>query len=106
MVKTLGQPFHKPLGANGTNRFPDLVVRDVLVVKPNVFPQRAAEQKHILQHDANLPSQHIHGDIANVYAVDGDSALLEFVEARNEVDNGTFARTCGTDKGHALARLH
>ena len=106
VVQPFGQALHKTFGADHTDGLPNLVVGDVLVVQPHIFTQRAAEQKHVLQHHTNAAAQHVHRDVADVHAIDGDSSLLEFVKAGDQIDDGTLAGSCGPDKGHALTRLH
>ena len=67
---------------------------------------RAAEQPGVLQHHAEQVAQVAARHVVGVDAVDQDAAVVDLVEAQEEVDEGRLAGAGGTDDGHGLAGLH
>ena len=70
----------------------------------DILHDRAGEQVGILQDDAQRGTQRILFDRLDIVAVVQDLALLDIVEAVDEVGDGRFARASGADKGDLLAR--
>src|SRR5262249_33563381 len=66
----------------------------------------ACEQKWILEHDAELPTQILEVDGANVFAVEQDLAALNVVKAEKQGNECSFAGSGVADNGERLARVH
>ena len=58
----------------------------------------------VLQHDAQRAAQVGFFDLMDVDAVIADLAVLNIVEAVDQVGNGSLARTGRADKGDLLSR--
>ena len=106
MVEPIRKSFHKGLGPHGPNRFPNVLVRQGIVVETHVLAQRTTEQEHVLHHHTHLASELVHVDVTDVDAVQPDGALLEFVKPRDQVHHRTFPCACRPDKRHAVSCRH
>ena len=71
----------------------------------DVFHDGVGEEESILQDDAELFTQVIFGDVADVLSVNRDAAGIDLIEASQQVDDGGFACTCGTDERDGLSCL-
>lgn len=80
-----------------------LLLTDVWIAQSDVLVDAAGKQEHILQHHADVFAEGTQFKLLDIGAVDGDGALVDFVKARNQVDNGRFTCTCSPNKGNGLA---
>ena len=62
------------------------------------------QERGVLRHHADRRAQALLRDVADVLAVDADAALLELVEAQQQVDERRLARARAADEADALAR--
>ena len=81
------------------------LVRRVELAVADVVHDRAGEQIHILQHDAERVAQVGLFDVVDVDAVIADLAVGDVVEAVDEVRDGGLARAGRADKGQLLPGL-
>ncbi len=70
------------LGAAGGGH--DLLVGCTQTAISDVVADRGAEHENVLLDDADLAAQGILGHVADVDAVDGDGAGIDFVKARQQ----------------------
>ena len=71
----------------------------------DIVPNRCREQEHVLLHDADVASQRLERDVANVDAIDQDPASGGVVETRQQVHDGALAAPGRAQEGDDLARL-
>ncbi len=81
------------------------LVAGILIGIAQVALDRAREQDALLRDVADLVAQVVLGDLADIDAVHQDRAIGDIVEARDQVDDGGFARAGGADEGGGLAGL-
>src|SRR5262249_1034615 len=74
-----------------------LAVRDVL-------GDAAAEQQGLLRHDADMAPQILEANLANVHAIQGDAAVVDVVEATEQVDHRRLPDSRPADDADHLAR--
>ena len=92
----------EPIGPNRFGRSIQLVVFEPTGVQRHVVAQRVRKQENVLQDDADVLTQSLQGVFLNGLPIDEDAPLLVDVESVEQIDDGGFARTCGTNKGHRL----
>ena len=80
-----------------------LLVRGVQAAIPDVVHDRTGEQMRVLQHHAERAAQLGLLDLGDVDAVVADLALIDVVEAIDEVGDGGLAGTRGANKGDLLS---
>ena len=90
--------MHRP------RRAPDAFVVDRRVAEPDVVGDRAREQVHVLQHEAEQPAQLAQVELPDVHAVDRDAPALHVVEPQQQIDERRLSRSGGADDPEALAR--
>ena len=66
--------------------------RHVVALEREVAGDRAGEQEHVLQHDADVAAQRREIPVAHVDAVDQDAAALHVVDAVEQLDHRRLAR--------------
>ena len=71
----------------------------------DVVADRAAEQRRLLQDDADLVAQTLERHVAHVVTVDQHAALGDIVEARQQIDDGRLAAAGRAQQRDGLARL-
>ncbi len=81
----------------------DLGFRRIKPAIENILAQGAAEQEHVLLHDADLAAQRFQGHRADIHPIDGDAAGLCLIEARQQGAERGLAGAGGADEGHRLA---
>ena len=81
----------------------DLLVRGIQPAVANVLPDRCREYISILKHDPQLTAQTVLVQLADIAAIYGDYAIINLIEAGEEIDNGGFAGACRADEGNGLA---
>ena len=72
----------------------------------DVGGDRAMQERRVLRDHADRGAQALLRHVADVLAVDADAALLELVEAQEQVDERGLARARASDEADALARPH
>src|SRR5260370_33468971 len=70
----------------------------------DVLADISFEQHVILQHHAHILAYYVERVHAVFYAIDFNRPLLDFVEARNQLDQRGFATARKPDQRHLLAR--
>ena len=83
----------------------DFLVCGIQPAKAYILHHRVAEQMGILEHHAERPSEIRFLYLVDVDAVVADLAVLDIVEAVDQVRDRRLAGAGGTDKGNFLARL-
>ncbi len=81
---------------------PHFVVRRIEPAVADVLHHARAEQIRLLQHQAEHPAQLGLPHVAQIHAVDLDRAIVDLVEAREQVDDRGLARTGRADERDAL----
>ena len=71
----------------------------------HVAPKRLAEEKRLLRHEADCSAKVRQWDLADVYSVDEDRALIRIVGSHDEVDQGRFPGTGRSDDRQRRSRL-
>ena len=79
-------------------------VRCVQAAVADVVQHRAGEQVRVLQHHAEAAAQIRLANLVDVDVVVADFAVLNVVEAVNQVRDGGFARARAADEGNLLSR--
>ena len=90
-VKAVLQGQNEPLGTGQTGRLHDLLAGGTGLAVGNVLGHRAAEQVHVLLHDADVLPQALQGDMADILPVDEDAAVRHLVKAGDQVAQGGLA---------------
>ena len=83
---------------------PDLIVGDGGAAEANVARDRAREQMHILQDEAEDRSQVLQPHLPDIDAIHQNAALADIVEPQQEVDQRGLPRARRADDPNALAR--
>ena len=81
------------------------LVGRVELAKADVLRNGAAKQVRVLQHNAERPAQAGLGNVLDVDAVVRDLAVIDLVEAVDEVGDGRLTGACGAHKRDLLPRL-
>ena len=97
------QPLDERLGVHRARRAAHALVVDRRVAEADVVGDRAREQVHVLQHQAEQPAHVGEIELADVDAVDRDPAARHVVEPQQQVDQRRLARAGGADDADALA---
>ena len=69
-----------------------------------VVADRAAEQKRLLEHHADVPAEVARGQLAHVDAVEQHPARVDVVEAADQVHERRLAAAAATDDADLFAR--
>ena len=93
------------VGVGEACRLLDFGLRGVETAEADVLVDRVVEEKALLRHDADLLAQREKGQVAQVSAVDQDSALLRVVEAEQEGKERALSRAAGADQRDLHSRL-
>ena len=104
-VVAVRQHFDKAVGIGELGGVDALFIRRLRVAVADVFHDGVSKEVDVLEHDAHGTAQIILFDMGDVDAVVEDGAVANVIEAVDEVGDGGFAGTGGTDKGHFLPRL-
>ena len=64
------------------------------------------ENKAVLHHNAHLLTQGMDRHLRDVLAVDQDTAAVDIIEPRDQIDNRTLSGSRRSDERHALARFY
>src|SRR6266581_1468459 len=72
--------------------------------KGNILGDGTLKEQRVLQHHAHVVAQHVQRVEADVNPIDGDCALLNIVEARDQTDERGFAAAREADQANLLAR--
>ena len=99
----LGQLPDEPVRLGHPRSALDLVVGGVGTTVGDVRADRVGEQKAVLEGHADLASQRVQRDRAEVVAVDGHPSRVRVVEARQHGRDGGFAAAAGADDRDPLA---
>mmetsp|Transcript_16995 Transcript_16995/g.50949 ORF Transcript_16995/g.50949 Transcript_16995/m.50949 type:complete len:207 (+) Transcript_16995:1027-1647(+) len=83
-----------------------LGVRRLRAAIPNVLHDSAIEKDRLLGHDRHRGAQALQRQVADLHAVELDTAARHVVLAREQLEDGGFAAAAGPHDGNALARLH
>ena len=84
----------------------DLRLRRARPAVGDVGGDRAMQERRVLRDHADRGAQALLRHVADVLAVDADAALLDLVEAQQQVDERRLARARAADQADALARPH
>ena len=98
------QPVDERVGVDGARRRAHALVVDRRVARADVVGDRAGEQMHVLQHEAEEPAQIVERQIADVDAVHQDPPARHVVEAQQQVDERRLAGAGRADDADALPR--
>lgn len=79
------------MGIGGTCRLHDGFEPGVRIAIGDVVSDGAGEQDRVLRHDADLPPKVVQLDLANICSVDRDAALIDIVEAADQIYRRRFA---------------
>ncbi len=79
-------------------RVDDLGVGRARLANLDVFTNGSLEENRVLQDHAHVAAHHVQGKHAVINAVDFHRALLDFIEAGNELDQRGFAATGEADQ--------
>ena len=99
------QAADKRVGAGCLGSGTHLLVGRVELAKADILRNGAAKQVRILQHNAERPAQAGLGDVLDVDAVVRDLAVIDLVEAVDEVGDGRLSGARRTHKGDLLPRF-
>ncbi len=99
-VIAFGQLQDELMGVGDLGGLDHLGLAGVGAAEQDVFADGAMEEEHVLQHDGHLGAQALGLQVAHVMAVDGDAALGDVIEARDQAGQGGFAHARGADQGH------
>ena len=86
-----GQFHDEIVGIGQTGRPHDLLTGGFGIGESNVFTHSAAEQQGVLGNNADLTTQGIKLNLADVVAIDQDPALARVVETWQELHQGALA---------------
>ena len=92
------------MGIGGFGSGDDFFVRRIEVAVEDVLPDRSVEKHRFLRDQADLLAQGREGDVADVNAIDGQTAARDIVETGQQVGDRRFAGTAGADEGDDFAR--
>lgn len=92
------------MGIGGFGGGDDFFVRRIEVAVEDVLPDRSVEKHRFLRDQADLLAQGREGDVADVNAIDGQTAARDIVETGQQVGDRRFAGTAGADEGDDFAR--
>ena len=85
--------------------FDDLLLRRVQPSIEDVVANGRVEEIDVLLHDADVPPQRFHRDVADVHAVQQDAAFLDLIEMRDQMADGRLAAAGRADQSEGLAGL-
>ena len=105
-VVTLGKGAHEVVHVSRFRSRLDLLLRGSLSAVGDVLADGPAEQPGVLQHHAEQSPQVVPRHLPGVHAVDQDRALVDLVEAHEQVDQRGLAGPGRADDGHRLPGLH
>ena len=103
-IKAILQGQNELFRPGQTRRFHDLFAGGAGLAVGDVLGHRAAEQIHVLLHDADILPQAFQGDMADVLPIDQDAAAGHLVEAGDEVAQGGLAAARRADQRQPFAR--
>ena len=98
------QASDEAVGIDQFSRLDAVLVGSIEPAIADVVHDGASEQVSLLQHHAQAVTQVALADVVHADAVIKDFAVLDVIEAINEVGNGCLASTCTTHKGNLLVR--
>src|SRR6185312_12524600 len=104
-IVTIRQATHQSIDRCRPGGLENLLVRRIGPAITDVVADGAVEEPGVLQHHAGLRPQLIAPQSRDVDAVEGDPALIQLVEAQDEVDERGLAGAGGTDDGNGVAGL-
>src|SRR5690606_28478255 len=90
-IITLRQGHDEFVGASDGGRPFNLLARSVRMSKRDVGRDRVAEEKTLLEHDADVPPQVLDIEITQVVPVERDAAAGDVVESRHKRKHRTLA---------------
>ena len=83
----------------------NLILRRIELSEGNIFSYRSRKQMCILQNNAKRSSQVIFFDLSNVDLIVTDLTFLNIIKTVDQIGNGCFSGSGGTDKRDLLTRL-
>src|SRR5262245_29955695 len=86
-----------------SSRFNELLVAYLFAAEPNVRGDITGKQKYILKDDAEVCSELLQIELANVNAVKQDLSALDIVKTKQQVGYRRFPGSGVTDKRDAFA---
>src|SRR5690606_3562940 len=99
-----GELLDEAVGADAGGGGADADVVDVVAAEANVVGDVAAEEEHVLEHEADAAAQLVERDAVDGHAVEQDLSALRLVEPHEQVDEGGLSGAGVADDGDALAR--
>ena len=84
--------------------FNDLLDAGSGLADGDILANGALKEDRVLQHHADIVAQYVQGIQATIHAVDFNHALLNIVEARDQLDQRGFAAAGEADQSDPLAR--
>jgi hypothetical protein len=103
-VVALRQVHHAVMDRRGARCPLHRLVAGVRLGVQQVRADGVVEQVRLLRHEADDPSERYEGQLADIDAVDLDGALLDVVQARDEVGRRCLPGARGAHQRHELAR--
>jgi hypothetical protein len=100
----LRQGADELVGLGQPRRAQDVLAARLQPAVADVLGRRGGEDHRVLRHQGDLAAQGQRVELAQVDAVEGDTALLRVVEAQQQLQHAALAGARGADQGHRLAR--
>src|SRR5215471_1760986 len=91
---------------NLTGRDPHFSFRDRMISQPDIGGYIAGEENDILEDNAEIGTELKQIYLPDIYAVEQNLALLDFIESQQKVGDGCFACSCKADEGDLLTRFY
>ena len=102
-VVALRQAHDVVVNLGRLGRLDDLLAGGVGAGVGDIFVNGAREQPGILQHHGVRAAQALAGDVADIVIIHGDLAVVDIIEAHQQVDQRGFARARGAHDGNQVA---
>ena len=104
-VVAIGEAGDEVVDVGGTGGLLDLLLGRIGTGEADVDGDGIVEEEGLLGDHADVGGEGSEGEIAQINAIEADTALLGVIEARDEVSEGGLAGAAGADEGGELAGL-
>ena len=84
----------------------DFLVSGIELTVGNVFTNRSGKEEVVLRHNTHLLAETFDAYGFYVMSINFNRALLNVIEAADEVDNGSFSRTGRTYQSNGFAQIN
>ena len=99
----LGKRLNEIQGVGQARRLTDIVERSSLLAVGDVLADGAAEQNHLLGHNANVLPVGEDVVLSNVFAIHQNLPPVRLVKAQQQLGDGRLARSAVPHQGHLFA---